>query len=466
MAETAKKRPAMGTDFTSGAVMPLLLRFFLPFLLANLLNSLYNTIDTMIIGQFVGSSGIVAVSLGGKMLNLFTNIGLALAGGGQILISQLLGAKRRGELNSTIGTLFSEMMVLSVLFAVATLLLSRNIITWLNTQDEAFDGALAYLRITCIGLPLLFGYNAVSSVLRGMGDSTRPLIFIAIAAAFNLVGDVVFIVCFGLGVAGTALATVLGQGLSLVFSIVFLYRRRARFGFDFRLRSFAIDWRKLWIMCRLGFPAALRSFCITGTQLVMMGYVNLFGLAAAAAYSIGDKIYHLANIFATSVMQAGGSMIAQNFGAGKPERVQRIVRCSFALTLAAAVVLSVPSLLFPEAFFGLFDHSADVLVYAQAFMAISSLIYFLSAAVSSYEAVMQGTGNAMLSMIGGILDGVVLRVGLSFVFAYGLGLGVIGFFLADALSRLAPLVLGGVYYHSGAWKRRKTLVSQSDGETE
>ena len=185
------QRNAIGTDFTQGEVMPLLLRFFLPFLLANLLNSIYNTVDTIIIGQFVGSSGIVAVTMGGKMLNLFTNIGLAFAGGGQVLISQLVGAKRREEINATIGTLFSEMLGLSVIFAAVTLLLSKRIITWLNTPEEAFESAVVYLRITCVGLPLIFGYNAVSSVLRGMGDSKSPLVFIAIAAFINLVGDLV-----------------------------------------------------------------------------------------------------------------------------------------------------------------------------------------------------------------------------------------------------------------------------------
>ena len=257
----------MGTDFTRGEVMPLLFKFFLPFLLANLLNSIYNTVDTIIIGQFVGSSGIVAVTMGGKMLNLFTNIGLAFAGGGQVLISQLVGAGRRDELNATIGTLFSEMFGLSLLFALVTFLFSRRIITWLNTPPEAFESAVVYLRITCAGLPLIFGYNAVSSVLRGMGDSKSPLIFIAIAAFINLVGDLIFIVLFHMGAAGTAIATVLGQGLSLLFSLTVLYRRREHFGFDFRPASFRVDYPKLRVMLRLGYPVALRACCITITQL-------------------------------------------------------------------------------------------------------------------------------------------------------------------------------------------------------
>ena len=450
---------AMGADFTEGKVMPLLLKFFVPFLLANLLNSLYNTVDTIIIGQFVGSTGIVAVSLGGKMLNLFTNVGLAFAGGGQILVSQLIGAKRRDELNSAIGTMFTEMLALSTVFAIVTFALSRNILTWLNTPEESFPQALAYLRITCVGLPLIFGYNSVSSVLRGMGDSKSPLLFIAIAAAANLIGDIIFIVLFKMGAAGTAYATVIGQGISLAFSLTLLYRKRDEFGFDFKLESFRVDWSKLKVMFRLGYPVALRSCCITITQLVLMGYVNLYGLVEAAAYSIGDKIVHLANIFSMSTKQAAGTMAGQNIGADRHDRVKLIVRDSFVITFSAAVFLSVLSLSFPRAIFGLFDHEEAVLAYAQVFMRISCLIFFLSSFMGPLDCVITGTGNSGLSLLGGILDGVIFRIGFSFLFAYVLNMGVAGFFLGDALARLGPIIVGGVYYFSGAWKKRKKVIN-------
>ena len=255
--QQGRLRGHMGTDFTEGSIMPMLLRFMLPFLLASILNSLYNTVDTIIIGRFFGSVGIVSINLGGRMLNLFTQISLTLAGGGQVLISQQFGARRRDELNATVGTLFTEMLAISCVLAVATFLCSSPILRALNTPAESFSGAHSYLRITCIGLPLIFGYNAVSSVLRGMGDSRSPLIFIAIAAAFNLLGDFVFVKHFHLGAAGTAIATVLGQGISLVFSLCVLYRRRDRFGFDFKWKSFAVDWNKLGIMLRIGFPMTL-----------------------------------------------------------------------------------------------------------------------------------------------------------------------------------------------------------------
>ena len=452
----------MGTDFTEGSIMPMLLRFMLPFLLASILNSLYNTVDTIIIGQFVGSVGIVSVNMGGRMLNLFTQIGLTLAGGGQVLISQQFGAKRRDELNATIGTLFTEMFVISVALAVATYLCASQILHLLNTPEASFSGALSYLRITCIGLPLIFGYNAVSSVLRGMGDSRSPLIFIAIAALFNLIGDIVFILYFHLGAAGTAIATVLGQGLSLVFSVIVLYRKRERFGFDFKLKSFAVDWKKLWIMLKIGFPMTLRALFINITQMYIIRFVNDYGLVESAAYSICDKIIHLTNIFTTSARQAASGMIGQNIGAGKPDRVVTIVRDTATVTLTAAAVLAACSLLFPNTFFGLFTDEAAVMTYARPFMRVAALIYVLGATMSPFEAVVTGTGHSMLGFLGGMLDGVVFRLGFCFLFAFVLHMGVNGFLLGDALARLGPISVSGTYYFSGAWRRRKRLVGDAD----
>ena len=457
--ETQKTVKVMGTDFTEGKIFPMLLKFMLPFLLACILNSLYNTVDTIIIGRFVGSVGIVSVNMGGRMLNLFTNIGLTLAGGGQVLISQLFGAKRREEFNSTIGTMFTEMIVISVVLGTATYLFSSGILRWLNTPEESFEGALAYLRITCLGLPLIFGYNAVSSVLRGMGDSRSPLIFIAIAAVVNLIGDIVFIVVFHLGAAGTAYATVLGQGLSLLFSVIVLYRKRERFGFDFKLRSFAVDWKKLWVMLKIGFPMTLRALFINVTQMYMTSFVNLYGLTESAAYSIGDKIIHLTNIFSTSARQAASGMIGQNIGAGRQERVPVIVRSCVSVTLTMALVLSACSLLFPNAMFGLFSTDPAVLAYARVFMRIACLIYIFGSIMAPFEAVVTGTGNSLLGFLGGMLDGVVFRLGFSFLFAKVLDMGVAGFMLGDAMARLGPISVSGTYYLSGAWKRRKRLIS-------
>lgn len=455
----------VGMNFTSGPIMPLLLKFFLPFLLANALNSLYNTVDTVIIGHFVGSSGIVAVSMGGKLLNLYTHVSTSLAAAGQVLISQYIGARRRDELNSTIGTLFTELFSLSALLAVLTLAFGEALLRFFNTPEESLPSALAYLNITSIGLPLIFGYNAVSSVLRAMGDSRSPLLFIAIATVLNTVLDIVFIVEFDLGVAGTALATVIGQGVSLLFSLALLYRKRDSFGFDFRLRSFAVKWEKLGLLLKLGLPLSMRAVLIVSTQLYMIGFVNAYGLVASAAYNVGDKIYHLANIISMSVREAGGTIVAQNIGAGRYDRVKQTVNSVAIVAFSAAAVLSALSLLFPREVFSLFTTDAEVIAQAPVYMAISCLIYILSAAIAPYEGVVSGTGNSKLGFLGGILDGVVCRLGFGLFFGLYVGMGAPGFFLGDALARLGVLSVGLVYYYSGKWKKYKIITTAEKEKT-
>lgn len=454
----------MGTDLTQGSMMPVLLKFMFPFLLANLLNSIYNTVDTIIIGQFVGSAGTLAVSLGGRMMNLCTMVSTALAGGGQILISQLYGAKKRGEVNSAIGTFFSLTAISSVIIALIGFFCAEPILIWMNTPEEAFDAALVYFRITCVGMPLLFGYNAVSSVLRGMGDSKNPLLFIAIAAVINLVGDLFFVIEFHMGAAGTAYATVIGQGISLLFSLALLYRHRDRFGFDFKPRSFRMERKHLIIILKIGLPMALRSCCIQFTQMFLMRYVNLYGVTEATAYAIANKITQLMSIFSMAVRQASGTIVGQNVGAGQQDRVISTVRCSLLFTVGMATVLAAISLLMPEALFRCFTKDSSVLVYAVPFMQISALLYYCSAVLGSYDSVVTGTGNSVLGFVGGLLDGVVLRLGFSFLFAWTFDMGVAGFYLGDVLARLAPIAIDMIYYHSGAWKRFHLLEQRTSAK--
>ncbi len=452
----------IGIDFTQGSIPRLLLRFIGPLLLANVLNSLYNTVDMIIIGHYAGSTGTVAVSLGGKMLNFLTVVANGLSAGGQVLIAQQIGARKFGGIKASIGTLFSLLAIVSCVCGAACFLLAPRIIGWLNTPPESFGAAAAYLRITSVGLPLMFGYNATSSVLRGMGDSKNPLVFIAVAATLNLVLDVLFIVGLGMGAAGTALATVLAQGLSLAVSITLLHKRREVIHFDFRPKSFAIDKGKCAVILRIGLPLAAQSGMIQITQLFIMSYVNTFGLAQAAAYGIGDKIIHLLNVVQQSMSQGGGAMAGQNIGAGKRERVSETVMTVLRFNLAVAAAVSALSLLFPYAVFGLFTRDPAVLSYGFPFMLISALCLFLSSVMSAFGSVTTGTGNAKLSFLAGFLDGVVFRVAFSFFFGFALRMEVTGFFLGNTLARLGPISVHCPYYFSGAWKKRKRLVDAGE----
>lgn len=449
----------IGNDFTKGDISKLIITFMTPFLLANLLTDLYNMVDMIIIGQFVGSVGTAAVTLGGKLLSLCTGISIALSGGAQIFVSQQIGAKKpKEEISQTIGTMFSSLGILSLVLGILCFLLSGTILGFLKTPEESFDAALSYFRITSVGMPLVFGYNAVSSVLRGMGDSKRPLLFIAIAAVVNLILDLVFVAGFQMGATGTALATVIGQGFAFIFAIVYLYQHKEEFGFDFMPESFKIRKDKLKIMAGIGVPMAMQTLLIQGTQLIIIRFVNGLGIAATAAYGIVEKIITITTVVTQSIRSAGGAIVGQNIGAGLYDRVKETLYVSLKITLALSAVLSVLSLMFPEMIFGIFTKDPEVMVYARPIMIVAAVSYILSALMSSYSIITTGTGNSKLSFLAGVLDGVFFRLIFCYVFGILLNGGVVGFYMGNSFARIGPILVHTIYFYSGAWKRAKRLV--------
>lgn len=448
----------LGTDFTEGKISGLMVSFMIPFLMANLLNSFYSMVDMAVIGQYTGSAGTVAVSMGSKLLAMLTNISTSIAGGGQILISQLAGKKRREEIPSAICTIIVVLETMSLLFGLSCAAGAVKLMEWLNTPAESFEEAVRYCVITSCGLPFLFGYNAVSSILRGMGDSRRPLMFVAIASAINLALDMLFVAGFGLGAAGAALATVLAQGFSLAVSLVLLYHWRERLGIGRRWEGFVFDAKKMEVILKVGVPLAMQSVFINATQLFMISRVNLYGVLQAAAYNIADKITHISNTINLSIKQAGGTVVAQNVGADRYDRGRQCVGSALSITLPVAVLIGAAALAKPQMMFRIFTSEPEVLAYSQSFMQIATLAFLLSAANGSYDLVTTGTGNSGLAFVGGLLDGVVLRIGLSFFFGYVCGMEILGFFLGNTLARLGPLCLNAFYFYSGAWERRKKLI--------
>jgi Na+-driven multidrug efflux pump len=204
-------------------------------------------------------------------------------------------------------------------------------------------------------------------------------------------------------------------------------------------------------------PMAAQGIFISFTKLFIMAHVNTFGMIQTAAYGIGDKWSHFANVFSVSMKQASGTMIAQNFGANKLQRVEKIVRVSFITTMTVSLFLSAVAILFSQQIFGYFSNDKDILAYSNPIMLISALIFILSS-LMNLEAVIVGTGNARLGFMAGFLDGVVCRIGFAFLFGYCLGMEATGFFLGDAIARIAPITISSIYYFSGAWKERRRLI--------
>ena len=222
----SKQSKTLIRDLTTGPVTKQLLQFAFPIMLSNLLQTVYNMSDMVIIGRFVGSAGLSAVSVGGDVLHFFMFLGMGFATAGQIIVSQYVGAGRKEDLKGVIGTLFTSVLVMSVGLTLLSLMLSNVLIGWLHAPVEAAPGARDYILACSAGLIFTLGYNMVSSILRGMGDSRHPMMFVAISTVINIFLDLLLIAVFHLGAFGAALATVLSQGISLLLSMVYLYKNK------------------------------------------------------------------------------------------------------------------------------------------------------------------------------------------------------------------------------------------------
>lgn len=445
----------MINDLTTGSVTKQLLKFAGPFILANLLQNLYNMVDMIIVGQFVGSSGLSAVSIGGDILHLATFIVMGVGSAGQILIAQYVGSNRRDKLSSTIGTLFSSLTIIAVIMMAVGLGFRDLLLDLLNTPAEAYSQAQDYCAVCYIGLIFIYGYNIVSSVLRGMGDSKRPLVFIAIAAIMNLILDLVFVAGLGMESFGAALATVIGQGFSFIVSIIYLYRRREAFGFDFKMKSFRIDLSSLKALARLGVPLALQMSAITISSMFVNSYINSYGVVVSAVTGVGNKIALVMSVITQSFGTAGSSMVGQNFGAGKFDRIKKVIWIAMSINIAFALVLTVIMLVDPEGVFSLFNTDPEVLAMASVYAPIAILNFFGFATRNPFMALINGLGHGKLSLLIGICDGIVARIGLAMLLGLVFDMGIMGFWLGSVCAGYVPTIIGLIYYFSGSWKKRQ-----------
>lgn len=450
----SKSSDTLIRDLTQGSVTRLLLIFAFPLLCSNLLQTFYNMVDMIVIGQFVGREGLSAVSIGGDMLHFLTFLVMGFSNAGQVILSQYIGAGNRDRIRGTIGTMFTVTFISAVGLTIVCYLGLDAFLHAMNTPAECFDYARQY-GLTCVlGLVFIYGYNLVSAILRGMGDSKHPFIFIAVATVVNLVLDLVFVAGLGMGPFGAALATVIGQGVSFLWAIFYLYRHKESFGFDFKPASFKPDPEVLPKLIRLGLPMILQSAAINFSMLFVNSYINSYGVVASAVTGVGNKLGSITAVVTNALSTAGSSMVGQNLGAEKYHRVPKIIGVSMVIDLAFAALLSFLTICFPRTIFGLFNSDPQVLDISMTYIPVAVLLYVGFAMRSPFFALINGSGNAKLNLIVGLLDGVICRVGLAMLMGLAMGMGIMGFWLGNAFAGYMPFLIGGVYFLTGKWKRR------------
>ena len=449
---------SISKDFTKGNIVWQLLMFTLPFMASNALQVLYSTIDMVIVGKYVGTPGLSAVSQSSQILSFATMVCLGFSNAGQVLISQALGAGKRKEINEIIGTLFGLILGMGLFLSCVILLARQWIMSVMNIPAESWEMAADYMIICGGGLVFTAGYNMVSAALRGMGDSRRPFLFIGIASFVNLILDILFTGMLGFGVAGAAWATIIGQAVSFLFSIYYLYRSREAFGFDFRRKSFIPRKKYVKMIAELGTPMAIQSGCINLSMLFVNAMVNNVGVVASATFGVGVRIDDIINKISQGLQFAAMPMISQNIAAGERKRSRQVVWFVWLFAFVLMAFFIAVYYVFGRQLFMLFSDDTKVHDLSATFIRAILWMFPAMSIMRGSNAFIQGIGNAKLSMVLALLDGVMLRIGLSWLFGIVLDWGFFGFVLGYGLAPYGCAVPGMIYFLSGVWQRRKVLA--------
>ncbi len=439
-----------GSDLTGGSVAKQLFKFCVPFLLSNLLQALYNVADMFIVGQFDGSAGISGVSNGGNVTLLIINFITGLAVGATVLVAQHVGAKRHEEAQKTVSTVFTLMAVSGVVISVLMAFLSEPIMILMQTPEESFSQALDYVQICSYGIVFTFLYNAISGVMRGLGDSKHPLIFVAIACFVNIALDFVFVGWFKMSAAGAAWATIISQAISVIISVIYL--KKNNFMFDFKLKSFKIHNKTLMRILKIGFPTAIQNVVTSLSFIIITVLVNGYGMEASAAAGISGKFNSVAILPIIAMSMSVASMAGQNIGARLYDRALDTMKTSIKISFVIGGVIFLFVQLFPETVISLFDRNPEVIEYGVQYIRTFSFDYIIVPIVFSVNGLLNGAGHTAFSLLNGMLSSVVLRAPFAILLGNVFNMGMTGIGLGGPIASLGSAIIGLIYVKSGRWK--------------
>jgi len=449
-------------NLTEGNVARQLILFSLPLMLSNLIQTIYNVADMLIVGNYMGSVGISGVNIGGQVTFILTNIVIGFSVGGTVIIAQYLGSGDRKGMNETISTLLSFLLVSAVFFTVVMILLSDVILRVIQTPAESYEQARSYLNVTLLGTIFIFGYNAFSAILRGLGDSKRPLIFVSIACFTNIILDFLFVGVFHMESRGAALATIISQAFSMICCIIYLKKS----GFDLKLGSLRFYKQRFFMLMRVGIPVSIQNVIINFSFLFLTAISNGMGVSASAALGVVAKYNGFAILPAIAVGSSVSAMVAQNMGAGMADRAKKTLHTGFFLAFSVSLAVYIITNLFPEQILGLFGDDPDMIANGVDYIRTLSLDYLIVPATFCLNGLITGSGHTIVSSISGIMSSIGFRIPFAVLFGVTLKKGMRGLGMAAPIASLAATILVFCYYMSGKWKVNKVVKTAVIGETE
>ena len=447
-------------NLLSGSVPKKLAAFAFPLLLANILQSFYNVVDMLVVGQIVGDTGLAAINNASKLCYIINSICIGMTMGGAVLIAQYKGANDKKGQTETFQALTILSFVSALLVTVIGLTFYQPLFRVLNVPADAYQDACDYMKIICWGTVFVFGYNAVCSVLKGLGDSKSPLYFVGIATIINIALDILLVGPLGIGTAGAAYATITAQGISFLISIFYLRKHKVFFSADVHKR-FTLQMDKLVSILKVGLPTAIQMVVVNTAYLLVTGMLNQFGTSVSAASGVGLQINTFAGMPCWAIGQAVTAMVGQCVGAGEIKRARKVVKIGLLLNVSVTLVVVIGVQVFAEQLILLFGSTSaevinDGVYYLRVCCGVNSLIY---AAMYTLDSFAIGVGAANIAMLNALLDAVIVRLPVSWLLAFTLNMGFPGIYYGQALSPILPAIVGFLYFQNKGWER-KTLIQK------
>lgn len=401
--------------FLSGSVLKGLIKFALPVLGALVLQAAYGAVDLLVVGKFGDAAGISAVGTGSSFMNMITFIITSLAMGSTVVIGKHIGEKKPEAAGDAIGTSIWIFIILGIALTAVLELNAENIAAIMQVPEASFDQAVTYIRICSGGIIVIIAYNVISAILRGVGNANLPLLFVGIACVVNIVGDLILVGPFNMGVAGAAIATVAAQGVSVICSLFVLTRQKLPIKFSRKQMKLFPDENKK--ILQIGVPIALQETMVQISFLVVNSIVNDMGLMPSAGYGIAQKIVSFIMLIPSAVMQTVSAFTAQNIGAGQPERAKK----GYYTAMAVGCIIGIAT--FSLGFFGgswlssLFSNDAEAIAQSAAYLRGFSIDCILTCILFGTVGYFNGNGLSMPVMLQGITSAFCVRIPVSLFMA-------------------------------------------------
>ncbi|HOA10381.1 MAG: MATE family efflux transporter [Bacteroidales bacterium] len=442
-------------DFTTGSETQHILRFATPMLIGDIFQQLYNVVDSIIVGRFIGDKALAAVGASFPVIFVIIALVLGIGIGSTVVISQYFGARNFDMVKRAANTIYIFLLISGVVVTAIGLMASGAIFRMLHLPEELMKPARTYLNIFMLGMVVMFAFNAIASILRGIGDSKTPLYFLLISTLTNVGLVLLFVVKFRWGIAGAAWATVISQVVAFIIALIYL--NHSQHMLSINLRTMKFDRQIFRQIVKIGLPTGIQQTMVALGSMAMMGIVNSFGTTVIAAFTVASRLDAL---IATPIMDFAAALsgfVGQNIGANKIDRVKRGLRSTLKISISFCVVNIAIILIFGHSLMGIFTKSSDVIAIGYQYLLVVSLFYIIFAVMFSINGLLRGVGAAVVPMYITLLSLWIFRIPLAYLLSKTFGMGALGIWWSIPIGWTMGAIAAVAYYRHGSWKN-KSLV--------